>query len=311
MREFHAAIGRGKKLLLRDAEWAAIALPVVFALAHATLVRTQPQTQSTATAAPALEYDVASFKPNKSGPGRATMTNEDDGLTATNFTVKDLIAWAYGYRSGALDGRIFGAPGWLNAESYNVQAKMESSVSETLKNLSPSDRTLARQQMLQKLLADRCKLVTHRETRELPVFLLVTTKDGAKLQESKPDAADANSAPAASGRGGPGMGLKGPGGPLTARQIPIADLVDALSLLLNRPVVDKTGLTGKYDFTLQWTPDETQDPSFFPRGAGQPPDPSWPSLTTAIQEQLGLKLESGKGPVEVIVIDHVERPSGN
>ena len=75
--------------------------------------------------------------------------------------------------------------------------------------------------------------------------------------------------------------------------------------------MDKTGLTGKYDFTLQWTPDDSQAPSAFPPGMGQPPDPAGPSLFTAIQEQLGLKLESGKGPVEIIVIDHVERPSGN
>jgi uncharacterized protein (TIGR03435 family) len=82
-------------------------------------------------------------------------------------------------------------------------------------------------------------------------------------------------------------------------------------MLLNRTVIDKTGLVGRYDFTLSWTPDESNDPNFFPSTAGQPPDTGGPSIFAALQEQLGLKLEAGKGPVQVIVVDHIEKPSGN
>jgi uncharacterized protein (TIGR03435 family) len=311
MRNTYAVIVRRKEIVVFAAGLLAVVAPFAFGFTRAIPRSVQSQSPGAGAAALTYEYDVASFKPNKSGPGKASLSNEEDGLTATNVTLKDLIAWAYGLRSGALDGRIFGAPGWLGSESYDIQAKMEGSVAEALKALPQNERAVARQHMLQKLLADRCGLVIHHETKELQVFLLVVAKDGPKLQESKPGESEASAARGPAGRGGRGLGLKGAGGPLTAREVPIADLVDVLSLLLNRPVLARTGLTGKYNFTLQWTPDETQDRDFFPAGVGQPPDPAGPSIFTAIQQQLGLKLESGNGPVDVIVIDRVEKPSGN
>jgi uncharacterized protein (TIGR03435 family) len=109
------------------------------------------------------------------------------------------------------------------------------------------------------------------------------------------------------------MFMEGNGGPVRGQGIAMANLVHLLSQQLGRIVVDKTGLTGKYDFTLQWTPDETQGPPSGPPGIGStpPPESSGPSIFTAIQEQLGLKLESQKGPVEILVIDHAEKPSAN
>jgi uncharacterized protein (TIGR03435 family) len=110
--------------------------------------------------------------------------------------------------------------------------------------------------------------------------------------------------------------MMGRGGPLTGQQVPMEMLAVVLTTILNRPVQDKTGLTGNYDFSLTWTPDDSQAQG--PAGGkpnGEPslpaPDPNGPSIFTAIQDQLGLKLESGKGPIEIIVIDHVEKPSGN
>jgi uncharacterized protein (TIGR03435 family) len=282
---------------------AAIGVPVAFGLAYATQIAVQSPAQNTSALSAEFKYDVASFKVNKSGPGRAMILGTDDGFTATNFNLKELIGFAYGIATAAQDGRIVGAPSWITSEAYDVEAKMDVATVEALKKLSPDDRVLARQHMFQELLADRCKLAAHWETKEFPVYELVIAKGGLKIQESKP------SNTAAGGRGG--MGLRGRGGPLTAHEVPISDLVALLSMLLNRTVIDKTGLVGRYDFTLNWTPDESNDPSFFPSITGQPPDPSGPSIFAALQEQLGLKLEAGKGPVKVIVIDHIEKPSGN
>jgi uncharacterized protein (TIGR03435 family) len=170
--------------------------------------------------------------------------------------------------------------------------------------------------MLQALLADRFKLSIHRETKELPVYALVAAKNGPKLQEAKADATYPNGIKGPDGVARGGMMRIG-GGEVTGQGLPIANLTRMLSQQLGRTVIDKTGLTGKYDFTLQWTPDESQGPMFKgadgapPGGNPAPPESSGPSLFTAIQEQLGLKLESQKGPVEIIVIDHVEKPSQN
>jgi uncharacterized protein (TIGR03435 family) len=167
--------------------------------------------------------------------------------------------------------------------------------------------------MLQALLADRFKLAVHHETKDLPVYSLVIAKGGFKLQESKPDETDP--------QGRTGMHISGSSGAMRGQLVSMASLAQFLYGRLNRTVLDKTGLTGKYDFMLKWTPDQNQ---MQPAGGfqatsggapgGQPAlvaDAGAPDLFTAVQEQLGLKLESGKGPVEVIVIDHVERPSGN
>jgi uncharacterized protein (TIGR03435 family) len=251
------------------------------------------------------------------GPGLVS-----DSFSAKNVTLMTLVRSAFGIPPGADDSRISGAPKWLDSEKYDVEAKMNSAVLDELKKLSPEESKLAQQHMLQALLADRCKFAFHRESRDLPIYSLVIAKNGPKLQEAKPVATPPADAPPADfggrgsrggrgGRGGAGIMIRGRGGPLVGQSIPIANLVEVLSMMMGRTVVDKTGLTGKYDFTLQWTPDDAQAPSSFPPGAGQPPDPAGASLFTAIQEQLGLKLEAGKGPVEIIVIDHVERPSGN
>ena len=221
-------------------------------------------------------------------------------LTATGVTLHGLIREAYGVE----DDQISGAPNWLNSERYDIEAKADKSVADELQKLSFDQRLVEYRRMLQALLADRFQLTLHRETKELPVYALIIAKKGPKLQETHPG--DNDPTGMTFGRGL----LKGEG-------VPIALLVRHLSQQrLGRPVLDKSGLTGKYDFTLQWTPEENRAPMFKgTRDGGQgpdsPPDSSGPSIFTAIQEQLGLRLESQKGPVEVLVIDHVERPSEN
>jgi uncharacterized protein (TIGR03435 family) len=232
-----------------------------------------------------------------------------DGFTATNVPLLTLIRQAYGLRAFAIDDRIFGGPAWLSAERYNIDAKIDDAVAEKLKQLSPDQSKLARQHMLQALLADRLNLIVHRETRDLPVYSLVVAKNGPKLQESKPDDPYLDGFKDKSGRGGTGIMMGS--GSIVGQAAHLDALVPLFSILVGRTVVDKTGLTGTYDFKLKWTPDQNLAATSTGSAGVQPPESSAPSLFTAIQEQLGLKLEPGKGPVEVIVIDHVERPSGN
>lgn len=231
-----------------------------------------------------------------------------DGLHITNYTPQMLILMAFGVQ----DFQLSGGPSWLNSEKYDIEAKMDSSVADALIKLGPQERALARQHMLQALLSDRFGLTVHREIKEIPVFALVIAKNGPKMQEAKPGDTYPNGIKGPDGRGSAGM-MEGGRGKLTGQGLPIKTLVYLLSLQhLGRTIVDKTGLVGNYDFKLQWTP-ESQSAASAQQGADNTlsPDSSGPSIFTAIQEQLGLKLESQKGPVEIFVIDHVERPSEN
>jgi uncharacterized protein (TIGR03435 family) len=304
MRKFHLLFDDRNASLLSAAAIIAVVVAPAIALASPT------RCQSQSTPAVKFEYEVASIKPDKSGSGHISMTGADDGFSATNFPLQRLVLMGFGVQ----EDRLLGLPNWVASENFDIEVKMESFVADAFNKLSTHDRPLVRQQMIQALLVDRFKLAFHRETRDLPVYSLVIAKNGSKLQESKID--DANPG----GRSGLGQGMgvsqAGRGGSvtITAQEIPIANLSAELSRQLGRMVLDKTGLTGKYDFVLKWTPDDIPAPSGSMLN-GQPalaaPDTSGPVLFTAIQEQLGLKLEPGKGPVEVIVIDHIERPSGN
>ena len=166
--------------------------------------------------------------------------------------------------------------------------------------------------MMQSLLADRFKFAAHRETRELPVYALMLAKNGSKLKEAIPENSYPNGIKDEQGRGVAGMMRITPGH-IEGQAIPIANLLGVLTQVTGRTVVDRTGLTGKYDISLQWTPDEPQTLPTAADGANREPsqESSGPSIFTAIQEQLGLRLESAKGPVEGLVIDHVEKPSAN
>lgn len=299
-----------------------VAASCVVGLASATSSRVQGaqqlQTQSNSAAAPTYEYDVVSIKPSRPDTGGGIMVgmrDTPDGFAATNVPLLFLVQSAYGVNRY----QISGAPSWFNSDRYDVEAKMGSSTAEALQKMSQEERIIARRKMLQVVLADRAKLIIHRDTKELPIYSLVVTKNGPKLQVSKPVAPSANgvNGPDGSGRGG-GMSMGSEDGYsiATFQAYPVANLVGWLSGNLRSPVQDKTGLTGNYDFKIRWMPDRNraQAPSADATNS-QPPivplDTSGPTLLEALQDQLGLKLESGKGPVEIIVIDHVERPSAN
>ena len=194
---------------------------------------------------------------------------------------------------------------------------MDQATADKLRKLGePPQAEPVRQHMLQVLLVDRFKLAVHRETKELPIYSLVVAKGGSKLHEAKPGDTYPNGIKGPDGRPVPrGSHFMRMGrGELTAQGIGMDDIAHLLTRQTGRTVVDNTGLKGNYDFTLHWTPDQIAPTPNGP-GSGGPDSStsseSGPSIFTAIQEQLGLKLESQKGPVEILVVDHVERPSEN
>jgi uncharacterized protein (TIGR03435 family) len=211
-----------------------------------------------------------------------------------------ILRAACGISLGAEDSRISGGPNWLHSERYDVDAKIDSSVVDELKKLSPDQRTLALQHMLRVLLADRCNLTIHRESKDLPIYTLVIAKSGTKLHEANPGETGSSSYAGQS---------------IIGHARPLSSLARMLSVSLGRPVLDKTGLPGTYDFKLVWAPDDSQTQAFSASAPNDRPAPQTDSnpssIFTAIQEQLGLKLVSGKGPIEIVVIDHVERPSAD
>lgn len=308
-------------------------LTVVFSLNESPLGMAQSQ----AGAAAPLSFEVASIKPSAAENGVFMVrigTSPGGRWTATGITVGMLIQQAYDVK----DYQISGAPSWLNSERYDIVAKAD----------TPNITRDMAKVLLQSLLAERFKLQIHRETKELPIYALLVGKNGHKLHESevKPatqsDSQPPNpSKPAQTGGGGGGVagGLVsvGPGGKvvdgeapvksgsmirmgrgqLNAQMTTVSAIAGMLAQQLGRPVIDKTDLKGNFDFSLQWTPDETQrGPGFggMERPATDSPlpgDTSGPSIFTAVQEQLGLRLEATKGPVEILVIDHIEKASGN
>jgi len=268
--------------------------------------------QSRAADGKPLAFAVASMRRNLSGTG--SCDPEHLYLTAAGFRMTNcpLIAALFmAYvpaKGGALgfstDGRVVGAPDWMRSDRYDIDARIDESDTFAWQNLTTQKEML--HAMMQTLLADRCKLVAHREMRDKPVYALVRGKNGTKLQEAKSVVSAAILAEhpnvgAVPGDGG--MFSSGAGGSMELYAAPMETLAIVLSNMAGRPVVDKTGLTGRYDIKLEMmqmepsSVDGTQAPA--------------PSIFTVVQEQLGLKLEPSTEKVETLVIDHVERPTEN
>ena len=283
-------------------------------------------------------FEAASIKPNKTGDGRVFIGFQPGGrFNATGITLRMLIAIAYGTPQPLPNAQIFGGPGWIGSDRFDIVAKAEGDVAPGPNGPLPL--------MLRTLLADRFRLAVHNETRELPIYALVLARSDGKLgPQLHPAAVDCAVIAASRGRGGVpppgGAGAPGdrgagraggPGGPgfgpsgrpvcgmmvgpanIAAGGQSVAQFAALLSGRVQRLVVDRTGLTGNFDIDLTWTPDQIPQgpPGGLPPGAPPLPpiDPNGPSIFTAVQEQLGLKLESTKGPVGVLVIDRAEQPT--
>jgi uncharacterized protein (TIGR03435 family) len=273
-------------------------------------------------AAPAFE--VASVKPNTSGDGRVMIQNQPGRFIATNITLRLLIRNAYQMQ----DFQITGGPGWMASDHFDINAKVPDEFRD-LPPGRPGEAPGPLQLMLRALLADRFKLTVHNETKDSPIYALVLARGDGKLgPQLKPSTTDCE-AMFAAGRGRGRGPMPPPGPPPPGEPMPcgirigmgnmavggstLKQLANSLGMFAGRIVQDRTGLTGTYDMNLTWTPD--QMPQRPPGAPDQPPqingvavDPNGPSLFTAVQEQLGLKLDSQRGPVEVMVIDRAEKP---
>jgi uncharacterized protein (TIGR03435 family) len=210
------------------------------------------------------------------------------------LTARLLIAFAYNVAFGFERVRVVGGPDWLGSDDYEIQAKIDDSLYAAMQKMTPAQQREQVNLMEQSLLADRFKLKVHFETREMPVYALVVGKGGAKLTPAKEGEPHSLSIIDVE----QGLQMKAVG-------ITLDQWIQS-PFLGGRTVVDQTGLKGAYDFTLTWGREE---PVVSDAGQGSGADA--PLLPSAIQEQLGLKLVPTKGQVEVIVIDHVERPSAN
>jgi len=313
MRRFDDVAGRRQARLLRAVDLLAFAAPIVLSLLAVPASFAQSQTQTAAAKAPAFRYEVVSIKPDKSGPGSRAQ-NAPDGYSEKYVTLKGLILRAFGLQEFQLSG----ASGWVESERFDIEARMDAETTDAYQKLNSDEQKNARQQMLQAVLAERFQLTIHRESKVFPVYSLVVAKNGPKLHDAKPGDTYSNGIRYPDGGGGAGAVMirsSSTSHTLTAQAVQISSLVNALRAdSLERPVLDKTGLTGKYDFTLTWAP-ENVSVAGVPGAAATSPvipgDPAGPTLFTALEEQLGLKMESGKAPIELVVIDRVERPSGN
>jgi uncharacterized protein (TIGR03435 family) len=251
------------------------------------------------------EFEVASIRPHASADNRAYVQALQGRLVMANFSLKQLILFAY----DVPNNQVLGVQAWMDSNHFDIQATTESNA--TVKQVEGP--------MLQALLEERFHLKVHRETMERPVYELTVEKGGVKMQLSKegsctpysmdsPPPIPAPSAPHPIYCDFPRLAGDGLNWTLDGTGVSVGKLATSLSRSgLDRPVFDRTGLTGEFDLHLKWA---AEVPASAP-GPGNIDDPTGLSIFTALKEQLGLKLESAKGPVEVLVIDHVEKPSEN
>ena len=253
-------------------------------------------------------FEVATIKPSTSGDNRIAILVQPGGrFVATNATLKMLMGTAWRVR----DFQILGGPNWAGTDRWNIEAKAEAG--SIPPPTGPPDPTVIPplMLMLQSLIEDRFQLKIHRETKELPAYELVVARGGPKIKPSEDQSPPSLGQPPQRGGPMPRGNMRMGRGDLEANGVPVSNFILGLSQQLGRTIIDKTGLKGLYDFKLQWTPEFAGGP-VVPGGPEPPPPPAdGPSIFTAIQEQLGLRLESTKGPVDVLVIDSVQKPSEN
>lgn len=246
------------------------------------------------------EFEAVSIKRSKSSDFRSAFRPSPGGrLSATNVPLKALIAWAYQLR----DSQISGEPGWVDSERFDVAAKSDGNPHYDF--LKPELET-----MFQSVLRDRCKLQVHRTTKELLVYKLVVAKNGPKIQ-----AVDEGNCPEIPPPDKPCRYLRPDKfAHLRAEKAPMSALAWMLTRMIGKMVIDNTDLKGSFTYTLDWKkyvlPPQTPPGVVAPPGAFNPTS-FGPAVASALEEQLGLQLKSDKGPVELLVIDHVERPSEN
>lgn len=258
-----------------------------------TAIFAQPQ--------PKLEFEVVSIKPGSGDVHQVRMSMTPGRMSAKNVPTKMLLMQAFNVK----DFQLTGGPAWMASTQWDIEAKMATDDDQP-KGGPPNpaqQKAMAEKlrAMMQSMLVDRFKLKFHEDSKESPAYALVVGKNGPKLKKSE-------SGPEA--RSMMRMGH----GQLNASRTTMENFAGQLANQVGRPVVDKTGLAGEYDIELEWTPDPGRSGPFGqpPPGDAPPPvDANGPTIYTAVQEKLGLKLEATKAPVKMIVIDWIEKPSEN
>lgn len=265
------------------------AIPAAFTQTSSVVPRT------TATAGPA-SFDIISIHEHDPKDRGRNWRSTPDGVTGTNITLQNLVCNAFDVKFRL----VFGGAPWTSSTGFDIAAKVIALDWQEAVKLTEDQRAA----LLQALLADRFHLKAHVETKTLPIYELVVAKGGPKMTPTPPGPATSSTAapppttpkPKGSSQFGPGR--------FQAYGYPVALLAEQLGYLVDRDVIDKTGLLDSYDFTLEWNPDEQFT---HPDNAADPR----PDIFTALQEQLGLKLVSAKGPIRTLFIDHAEHPTAN
>ena len=311
------AVRLGQRMLLLGTIWIAVCGHALTQSAKANAPSAAaPTAKVSAVADPTMgiAFDVVTIKP--SGPDSSSYgvrtLPEGDTLSADNFTLDDMVRWAYhlGHRWGEPDHP--NVPKWYGADRYDIRAKVAAEDVDAWHKLNEE----ARRMVLRKALAERFKLVCHFEDVEMPVYNLVIAKGGLKMTEAKPGEMSPynfhSPGDPSMAYTGPGMTMRDtPNGPLTVFQrMDMAEFQksDVFAYTLDRPVIDKTGLTGVYNFTLDFT---YQPMTATSDAEGNAAEARSTDIFTALQKQLGLKLEPGRGPVRQLIVDSVERSSAD
>lgn len=243
------------------------------------------QARTIATAAPPPSFEVASVRPSRPDSRNLDWDDSPGRVSISGYSLRRLIRAAYGLKSNA---QVLGGPKWIDSERFDIVAKADDAETAKMQKMKGEDAERERNLMLQSLLAERFQLKVSRGTRALPAYGLVVAKSRIKLKPAMPDE---------------GGDLSGWGGHLEATAITMdafADYLNGMRELSDRVVLNRTSLTAAYDFNLDWSRD---------RGDGGSQDSEFPGLYTALEEQLGLKLEPEKAPIQVVVVEAASEPA--
>jgi uncharacterized protein (TIGR03435 family) len=262
----------------------------------AAAVAVQAQSPQDAT------FDVVSVRRNN-GTGGMQARTVPGSFSVSGVPLRFVVRQAYQVQ----DFQIVGGPDWMNSDLFDIDARFDVAVGPV------GPQALAAR--LRNMLAKRFNFAAHTEKREMPILSLLRLRDDRLGARIKPSAVDCSTMPGRGRQAGPGpdgrpiCGGRGGLGQIIAGGLTMAQLAAQLSQYTGRLIVDRTGLTGSYAFDLTWTPEQL--PPGLPPGATLPFDGNAPTLVTALEEQLGLKLEGGRGPVDVVVVDRLEHPAEN